>query len=206
MELVRRWRAYGRQYGGMGLFRHLLVRAVRLAWETSSVQILAATPPVEPVASRVPVQIKLLQAGQVHAKTSDWAARWETGHVCYAVWVDGKLAHYSWVSFQDTYIGEVHTWLRLAASEAYIYDCYTDAAYRGLGIFPAVLTYAQAQLFQQGIHRIWIAVEPENRSSLKPIMRAGFRLVGEAGYRRAGPWVSRSLQAEPGAEGPPIEP
>lgn len=189
MGTLKRWRDYSRQYGLAGLVRYLTARALLPVWEASSTQILVLEPPVAALEARVPVDIRVMtpdearDAGFMHP---DWAERWSRGHVCYGAWVGDACVHHSWVTRADAQVGEVHGRLILGPQEAYVYDCFTAATCRGQGIFPAVLSYLGRLLTGEGVTRTWIAVEDENRSSVKAIGRAGFQPVGEIRYRRLG--------------------
>ena len=56
---------------------------------------------------------------------SEILSRFESERQCYTARVEGKLAAYGWVSFDDEYIGELRLRLRLLNGEAYILDCAT---------------------------------------------------------------------------------
>lgn len=198
MSLVGRWQQYARQYGAGGLVQHLLARTIRPVWEHALTLMLVLEPPVPVLSARAPVTVGTLAPG--FAGTHEgWAERWAAGHVCYAAWFEGRLVHHCWVSRRDTPVGEIHATLRLGPEEAYVYDCFTDATCRGLGIFPAVLSFVGRELATQGVSRIWIAVEHQNRSSAKAIRKAGFHPAGTVTYRRIGSSASRTVENEPGA-------
>ncbi len=202
MGLVTRWEEYARQYGWGGLVQHLVLRVLRPVWERSSAQLLVMEPPARPAGARVPIRIELLTRDQAAGEgllTPGWDQRWSRGDLCFGAWREDRLVHHSWVSFGHSYIGELHSSLRMEPGEAYVYDCYTDGSCRGQGIFPAVLAHVAETLFQSGTRRLWIAVEEENRSSAKAILRAGFQPAGELRYRRVGPWAQRAVERTPGA-------
>lgn len=189
MGTLKRWRDYSRQYGFAGLARYLTERTLRPIWERSSTQILLLEPPVAMREARVPVDIREMTPDEARGTGlmhPDWTERWSRGHVCYGAWVGSACVHHSWVTWTDAKVGEVHGRLILGPQEAYVYDCFTAASCRGQGIFPAVLAYVGRLLTGEGVTRIWIAVEDENRSSVKAIGRAGFQPVGEIRYRRLG--------------------
>lgn len=205
MGLVTRWREYARQYGFGGLVRHLAARAVRPLWETSSVLLLTLEPPAPALSAKAPIQMGVLtpeKALQAGLSRPDWTSRWQQGDTCYGAWLDGVCVHHSWVRTGDSVIGEIHALLQLAADEAYIYDCFTSANVRGLGIFPAVLSHIAREQLSGGMSRLWIAVEAANLSSLRAIQRAGFRLAGELTYRRIGGLRRTAIDQKPGT--PPI--
>lgn len=199
MGALKRWQEYVRQYGTAGLVRYLLARVVRPVWERSSAQLLVMTAPTQPqaVKAKVPIEVVRLTAPRTGLEVGglDWADRWARGEVCYSAWLDGACVHYSWVSRQDSYLAEVHESLQIGPDEAYIYDCFTDGRHRGQAIFPAVLSTLASDLFGQGVQRIWIAVEEENRSSTRAILRAGFVPAAELHYRRLLVWASKKRLA-----------
>jgi len=207
MSLIKRWGEYAKQYGWGGLVRYVAARLVRSVWERSLVQFLYLDKPVPPVAAKVPLRVEVLppERAQLAPGCADPAAgrRWAQGDVCYIAWRDTECVHYSWVSRVNSPVDEVHGILRVAAGEAYIYSCFTSGEHRGLGIFPAVLSLIEGELFASGVQRVWIAVEAENVASAKAIRRAGFLPAGTVSYRRVGSSVKRSVRREPGA--PPFE-
>ncbi|HYF93387.1 MAG TPA: GNAT family N-acetyltransferase [Symbiobacteriaceae bacterium] len=189
MGTVKRWQEYARQYGVAGLMRHLGARVIRPVWERASAQILVMQPPVPVRGAKIPLDIRVLRPDEA-AKTAlirpGWEDRWSGGDTCYGAWVNGVCIHHSWVTSRNSLIGEVHGWLKVGPGEAYVYDCYTSASWRGQGVFPAVLSHIGRTLSAAGAARIWIAVEHENRSSIRAIERAGFALAGEVIYHRHG--------------------
>jgi hypothetical protein len=199
MSLLKRWQEYARQYGALGLARYLLGRTLRPVWESDRTHMLVLEPPAPKVGARAPVTIGVLAPDAATEALPGWRERLAAGHVCYAAWLDGRLVHHSWVSRTDTAVGEVHATLRLGPGEAYVYDCFTDGSCRGLGIFPAVLVFIGQSLFADGVQRVWIAVERQNRSSTKAIEKAGFRPAGEVLYRRVGARVTRQVTLLAGA-------
>jgi GNAT superfamily N-acetyltransferase len=101
--------------------------------------------------------------------------RFATGRHCYAARVDGKLAAYGWVTFDEEAIGELGLRFRLKAGEAYIWDCATLAAYRGQLLYPALLSYIVSDLRTAGLCRLWIGADMDNLVSQKGMALAGFQ-------------------------------
>ncbi len=90
---------------------------------------------------------------------------------------DRSIAGYGWVSHDAARIYELGIHVRLPHGHAYIWDCLTLPAYRGRGIFPALLRFIVEQQRIAGIRQVWAGVAPENDASLRSFARAGFRLV-----------------------------
>lgn len=101
--------------------------------------------------------------------------RFATGRHCYAARVDGKLAAYGWVTFDEEAIGELGLRFRLKAGEAYIWDCATLPAYRGQLLYPALLSYIVSELDAAGLRRVWIGADMDNLVSQKGMALAGFQ-------------------------------
>ena len=103
--------------------------------------------------------------------------RFARGCHCYAGRIDGKLATYGWVTFDEEGIGELGLNFRLKAGEAYIWDCATLPAYRGLRLYPALLAYILCELQSLGLHRVWIGADTDNLASQSGLALVGFQPV-----------------------------
>ena len=58
------------------------------------------------------------------------AARLARGCRCFAVWMDGQVAGYGWLSTGPEWIGELGLEIRPPVGEAYIWNCVTLPAHR----------------------------------------------------------------------------
>ena len=105
--------------------------------------------------------------------------RLESGRQCYAGWVDGHVAAYGWVSFEDEDIGELNLRIKLLQGEVYIWDCVTLPAFREKYLYSALLIYILGELRVQNLCRAWIGADFDNSASQKGIARAGFRHVAD---------------------------
>src|SRR5256714_6842003 len=105
--------------------------------------------------------------------------RFATGRHCYAARVDGKLAAYGWVTFDEEAIGELGLRFRLKAGEAYIWNCATLPAYRGQRLYPTLLAYIVGELYHQGLRRVWIGTDTDNLPSQSGLALAGFQPIGD---------------------------
>jgi hypothetical protein len=105
--------------------------------------------------------------------------RLKTGRRCYAARVDGLIAAYGWVSFDEEFIGEQHLRLRLAADEAYIWNCVTLPAFRRNYLYSALLTYIVRELYLAHLSRVWIGADQDNIPSQRGIAHAGFTCIAD---------------------------
>jgi GNAT superfamily N-acetyltransferase len=103
--------------------------------------------------------------------------RFARGCHCYAGRIGGKLATYGWVTFDEEGIGELGLNFCLKAGEAYIWDCVTLPAYRGLRLYPALLAYILGELQSLGLHRAWIGADTDNLASQSGLALVGFQPV-----------------------------
>ena len=101
--------------------------------------------------------------------------RFAIGRHCYAARVDGKLAAYGWVTFDEEAIGELGLRFRLKAGEAYIWDCATLPPYRRQHLYTALLSYIVSELRGAGLCRVWIGADMDNIVSQKGMALAGFQ-------------------------------
>jgi phospholipase/carboxylesterase len=105
--------------------------------------------------------------------------RFDNGRHCYVGRIEGRLATYGWVTFDEEDIGELSLSIRLKAGEAYIWNCATLPAYRGQRLYPALLTHIVGELHQQGVHRIWICTDADNLPSQSGVVLAGLQPIGD---------------------------
>jgi hypothetical protein len=105
--------------------------------------------------------------------------RFAAGKRCYIGDIEGVLVTYGWVSFDEEWIGELHLHLRLVPGEAYIWNCATLPAYRGLLLYPALLGYIITELRAEGLQRIWIGADADNLPSQKGMVLAGFQPIAD---------------------------
>ena len=120
-----------------------------------------------------------LASSNVSLALSEITKRLESGRQCYAAWVDGQVAAYGWVSFEEEDIGELNLRIKLLPGEAYIWDCATLPAFREKLLYSALLAYILSELRFQNLCRAWIGADLNNLPSQKGMARAGFRHVAD---------------------------
>lgn len=105
--------------------------------------------------------------------------RFDAGKRCYIGNVEGVLATYGWVTFDEELIGELRLRIRLVPGEAYIWDCATSPEYRGLRLYPALLWHIINELRAQGLRRIWIGADTDNLPSQVGMRLCGFHPIAD---------------------------
>jgi GNAT superfamily N-acetyltransferase len=156
-----------------------------------------------PVGPVLPVPVVFMRAGPEVAQElaqamdlDDQAVvlqRFDNGRHCYLGRIEGTLATYGWVTFDEEGIGELSLSIRLKAGEAYIWNCATLPAYRGQRLYPALLVHIVGELHHQGLHRVWIGTDTNNLPSQSGIVLAGFQPIGDVVISRVltmrRPWM-----------------
>lgn len=126
-----------------------------------------------------PDNLPALAAAYEGNTTAVLSRRFERGLSCYTTWVEGILAAYGWVSFEEEYVGELNLRIRLAPGEAYIWDCATLPAFRKNHLYSGLLTYIVKDLRKTDLRLVWIGADLDNLASQRGIARAGFKGVAD---------------------------
>jgi len=114
-----------------------------------------------------------------HAEPALALERFAAGRHCYAARVQGEIAAYGWVSFDEEQIGELGLRIRLVPGEAYIWDCATAPAYRRRRLYTALLAHIVGELRGAGLCRAWIGADEDNQASQGGMALAGFQPVAD---------------------------
>lgn len=96
------------------------------------------------------------------------------GSLCYLIFVDGEIAHYSFVSIDRISIGELCLAGRLNESCAYIYNCYTFDKFRGMGLFRCAIK--ELTYYYHG-RKMYICSDIYNVASQTAIIKSGFHYI-----------------------------
>lgn len=99
-------------------------------------------------------------------------------HAAFVAFVHGMPAAFGWMARGKARIGELNHELILPLHNRYLWNFRTAAAYRGQGIYPALLQHIVHHEREKS-EQFWIIHAPENKSSLRGIVKAGFRNVGD---------------------------
>ena len=138
------------------------------------------TPRIPAAFSRVePQAASELEAAMGPAALTEVRGRFRAGRRCYVARVDGQIAAYGWVSFDEEFVGELNLRLKLLPDEAYIWNCVTLPNFRQRYLYSALLTYIVGELHKDHVSRVWIGADTENVASQKGIARAGFTYVAD---------------------------
>lgn len=92
---------------------------------------------------------------------------------------NNKIAHFSCLSINTCYVGELRRCVKVKLGEAYIYNCFTASEYRGNGLFQRALDQIVGAVKADRFH---ICSLSNNHSSLSVIRRSGFVQCGSVRY------------------------
>lgn len=145
-----------------------------------------------------PEATRMLARAMGRQDSSDVQQRFASGRRCYGAMIEGNLAAYGWVTFQEEHIGEIGLCIHLAPGEAYIWDCATAPLYRRCGFYTALLAHIVDELRVEGLCRVWIGADGDNLPSQKGIARAGFQPVLDLIVARAAAKRPLRVHGRPG--------
>jgi ribosomal protein S18 acetylase RimI-like enzyme len=132
--------------------------------------------------------------------------RLAAGRRAYVVEGPTGVVSYGWVTLGDEQIAEIEGTIRIPRGDAYIWDCATLPAYRGRGLYPALLAAIARDLAEERLAWAWIAARTENVASLRGFQKAGFRRVADVRYRRLWRWRRTRVRRDAVAQAPAVEP
>lgn len=112
------------------------------------------------------------------ATQAEITSRFANDHVAFVAFMKGEIAAFGWMARGKALIGELNHEFIVPESNRYLWNFRTFPAFRGLGIYPALLQYI-IQFESSRAGHYWIIHAPENRASESGILRAGFEYVGK---------------------------
>jgi hypothetical protein len=118
----------------------------------------------------------------------DQGLRWlRRGDLCYVAYLNGRLAHFTWVQRSGTHlILEAGRNVTVESGDFWLYYSLTSEWARGNGLHTAILKRINSDHFVIGYRRGYIYTNCDNIASQKAILRAGFSLVETLGALRVG--------------------
>lgn len=113
-------------------------------------------------------------------RIKDFEKRFQSNNIPYLALHELTPVHLSWICCGDKVeLEETETILKFKENSGYIWDCKTFVLYRGKNIYPAVLQHIIRDISQKyNIKNFYIAVAPDNKSSIGGIRKAGFDYIG----------------------------
>jgi hypothetical protein len=121
--------------------------------------------------------------------------RMANDHVAFVAYINNVPAAFGWMARGKALIGELNHELILPVGDRYLWNFRTMEAFRGLGIYPALLQYI-IQYENAKANRFWIIHAPENNASLKGIKKAGFQFVGKLYSGNVGATIENTFMSK----------
>ncbi len=125
-----------------------------------------------------------------------FSSRLSSATRCYLVRHGGRVVHATWVTTSASWVRELQRYFRVPEGNAYVYESFTRADARGMGVYPFALTEICRALDAEGTQRVWVGVEHSNAPSLRAVTKAGFDPAFEVGYRRRWGKIRVELSSE----------
>jgi ribosomal protein S18 acetylase RimI-like enzyme len=172
-----------REVGLLYSLQILVARALPAGWfRAGGLAVLAFDPAAAPLAGRPmrgggelrwagPREHELL--GRFGHSRATLEARLGRGDRAYVMLEGDELLGYVWFRgglYDDDGLG---IRFRMEPGEVWLYDAMVARGRRGRGLYATLLRAAAAALGNEGLARIWVAVESANRNSLEAHLRAG---------------------------------
>jgi GNAT superfamily N-acetyltransferase len=150
--------------------------------------------PIAAVTPRVPVVFSTLDPTQIDEflrfrgefSGPDIEARLAAGDHCFLARHDGRIVCASWTSTTQPLFRSLGCRYAPGSSEVYLYDSFTDPAFRGLAIAPALGAHVLELLRAAGLKRATMAVHQHNVANRRARAKTGFRPYERMDYLRLG--------------------
>jgi GNAT superfamily N-acetyltransferase len=159
--------------------------------------------PIPSASAAVPVDISLLKPGEVDEYVAFHPAldpaevhhRLAHGGRCFLSRCQGSIVNACWTAEGSVGIDYLGCTIDLAPDEVYVYNNYTDPAFRGRNVSLVRATYMLRYFRDLGYRRFVAVVVPENKAAFRSPDKAGYRPIGVLRSIRIGPWRHNLLSA-----------
>lgn len=154
-----------------------------------------AEPDAPRVAPSIDAEIRILaepdlvpyQAFKPFQPIEEVRDRMAQGHLCFAAFHDGRIVHAGWSAKGRAHIPYIHSDILLPARAFYIYDSYTDPAFRRSGLVMARSAAMHEYFASHGFEKSYGVVARMNRAGTAVLDPSGYRRIGMYGCIRLGP-------------------
>lgn len=116
--------------------------------------------------------------------TATFAARLSADMHCFLVLQGELIVHSSWVTTSAAWTREIRGYMRPPPGSAYVFESFTRPEVRGRGVYPFALSAICGWAADEGLERVWVAVEADNPASIRAVTKAGFQEAFRFSYRR----------------------
>jgi RimJ/RimL family protein N-acetyltransferase len=99
---------------------------------------------------------------------------------CYIGFLNHEIAHLAWIYYPHEAMRHPTPFRRLRPDEVAIANCVTLPAFKGRGVYPAVLRQLLAQLQSEGYRQCFMYIDAGNNPSQRGVIKVGFKPVGRS--------------------------
>ncbi len=111
-------------------------------------------------------------------KYAQFGKRFNRGDRCFVAVADGVPCHFTWIRMQGVMsISSANKSFTLSDHQVWVFDCRTNENYRGLSIYPHVISTISNDLLKSGVTSVMIDATKDNTASVNGILKAGFTPV-----------------------------
>ena len=103
--------------------------------------------------------------------------RLRDGQTCVVGCHGNEVVAYCWLAASPVWVGEIARMVVPGPEDVYLYDAFTVPAWRGRGLFSALLDQSMVCAAALGRRRVLVLALARNRASRQAIARAGFERV-----------------------------
>lgn len=152
--------------------------------------------PIPGVTADIPAVVSILTDADVDqyaafrpdTEKAEVRRRLRAGHRCFVVRYEGRIVHAGWAAPTKAWVQYLDCEFPLGSGDVYQFDSYTAAAFRGLDLAAARVTWMAMFFREAGARRLLAVVWPENTRAFRPLEKAGYRAVGIMGSVRLAGW------------------
>lgn len=137
--------------------------------------MLALNSRIPKVTPKTAIQIKTDEPSELQNVRRDLLKRrLRRGDTVFSAYAQAQPVGYIFAARESAWVGEIDTRLRIQSGDIYFYDAFTYPAYRGMRVYPWLMTCAARYYREQGYNTALIFTTSKNRSSARAIRHAGF--------------------------------
>ncbi len=122
--------------------------------------------------------------------------RFRADHVCFVAEKGEKIVSYAWIAFREAYVDAIEREIHIDPYSAYLYNEYTDPAYRGRGIMPAVLIETFRYLSQKRFKEEYSVAYLHNFPAMRVHSKLGARRMGTVSILRLSKLIRYKCKSE----------
>lgn len=112
----------------------------------------------------------------------------------WVLWADNIPAAFGWVARVFAPIGELERFVKVPEEQVYLWNFRTMEPWRGKGFYPVLLQQIIKSEMELGTEKLWIIAKPENKSSYRGMIKAGFTIAGELSFNAVNDLVLLPIQ------------